>query len=288
MNIYGYFDESGTHKSSRAFSIGGFLGKADEWGAFQVEWEAALADFGLPFFHMTSFENRLKGYDWPEELRRERIGRLLGIIHRHVLGSFGIVFPLDQYDAIFSENEIPPGPNTEWLAPGIAAPGAPRPGDAPPREPDLRPGAIRRKSGGPYGAAATMLFTEVAKWVARLPGDPYVAYLMEDGALGKGQTAKMFQDNYADENQRRALRLLSLGFEDKKLVTPLQAADILAYELHKHLPRQLGQEQRPTRYTLTQLAKSRGSWITVDDEQLRLWHHVIGRGLYYSQGTWAE
>lgn len=288
MNIYGYFDESGTHKGSPAFSLGGFLGKADEWGAFQFEWEAALKDFGLPFFHMASFESRLKGYDWSEDVRRERINRLLEIIHRHVLGSFGIVFPLAEYDAVFPEDEIPPGPNVEWLAPGIAGPGAPRPGDAPPNEPDIRPGAIRRKSGGPYGLAATMLFRSVAEWVVGLPGDPCVAYVMEQGAVGAGQTLKFFQDNYADDNQRRSLRLLSLSFEDKRRFTPLQAADLLAYELHKHLPRQLGQEKRPTRYTLIELAKSPRSWGTVDAAELRKVHFVLGRGLHYSLGTWQK
>lgn len=288
MNLWGYFDESGTHKESRALSVAGFLGRADEWGAFQVEWEDALGDFGLPFFHMTSFENRRKGYDWPEDVRHERINRLLGIIRRHVLGSVGVVLPLADYDAIFREDEIPPGPNVEWIAPGIVGPCAPRPGDQPPNKPDMRPGAIRRKSGGPYGLAAVMLFQAVAEVAIQFADDPYVAYVMEQGAEGTGQVLKMFQDNYADLNSRRNLRLLSIAFKDKRRVTPLQAADLLAYELHKQLPRQLGDEERPPRYTLRELAKLNYKWNTVNADELRKWHHVLGRGLHYSTGTWQK
>lgn len=288
VNIYGYFDESGTHKGSAALSVAGFLGKADEWGAFQVEWEDALRDFGLEFFHMASFESRQKGYDWPEAVRRERINRLLGIIDRHVLYSVGVVLPLGDYEAIFPEDEAPAGPNPEWLAPGIVAPGAPRPGDPPPHSEGHRPGDIRRKSGGPYGLAATILFTAVAEQVKPLRGDPFVAYIFESGAEGFGQIAKFFQDNYKDVSTRRELRLLSLAFEDKRLVKPLQAADLLAYELYKHLPRHLGQDDRPARYTLKALARLPRKWNTVDADELRKWHYVIGRGLHYSQGTWHK
>lgn len=288
MNIYGYFDESGTHKGAAALSVAGFLGKADEWGAFTFEWEQALADFGLTFFHMASFESRIGEYDWPEDVRRERITRLLAIINRHVLGSAGIVLPIPDYDVIFAEDELPPGPNVEWLAPGIAAPGAPRPGDAPPNEPDMRRGAIRRKSGGPYGLAATCLFMDVAKLAKALPGDPHIAYTFESGAQGVGQVAKLFQDNYTDVNSRRDLRLLSLTFADKRDMAPLQAADLLAYELYKHLPRQLGQDKHPTRYTLKRLAEMPKLWGTLESEQLKTWHFVIGRGLHYGTGSWLK
>jgi hypothetical protein len=55
MNLYGYFDESGTHKGSTSFALAGFLGRADEWGVFAYRWQEALGGFGLPFFHMVDF-----------------------------------------------------------------------------------------------------------------------------------------------------------------------------------------------------------------------------------------
>jgi hypothetical protein len=286
MNIWAYFDESGTHKGSRALSVAGFLARADEWGAFTVEWEDALAEWGLPFFHMVDFENRRKGYDWPEEVRRARISRLLAIIDRHVLGSVGIGISLGDYDAVFPEGEVPEGPNIRELAPGIWAPGSQEPGE--PEPPTPRPGDLRRKSGGPYGLAATAAALDVTKLIKGLTGDPHVAYVFEAGAVGAGQILKIFQDILADESTRRETRVLSITFEDKRQFPQLQAADLLAYELHKHLPRQLGLEVRPTRYTLRELAKSPRRWGWLNADELRKWHWVLGRGLYYSEGTWRK
>ena len=289
VNLSGYFDESGTHKGSAALAVAGFVGKADDWGAFTYEWGEALAKWGIEYFHMAPFESRKREYkDWTNEQRQDRLNHLLGLIGKYAVASAGVVIPLADYDAIFPEDEIPPGPNVEWLAPGIAAPGAPRPGDALPHEPDYKPGAIRRKSGGPYGLAAAVLFRDIAEHVYRLSGDPYVAYTFESGAEGAGQMLKVFQDNYRDENARRDLRLDSIHFEDKRKFSPLQAADILAYELYKHLPRQLGTEKRPARYTLRELAKLPRSWGWLEANELRQWHYVLGRGLHYSTGTWHK
>jgi Protein of unknown function (DUF3800) len=289
VNLYGYFDESGTHKGSAALALAGFVGKADDWGAFSYEWGAALAEWGIDYFHMAPFESRLREYkDWTNEQRQDRLNHLLALIAKYTVASVGVVIPLADYDAIFTEDELPPPPNVEWLAPGIAGPGAPWPGDAPPHEPEPIPGAIRRKSGGPYGLAASVLFRDIAEHVYGLSDDPYVAYTFEAGAEGVGQVVKVFQDNYRDEDTRRDLRLDSIHFEDKRKFPPLQAADILAYELYKHLPRQLGTEQRPSRYTLRELAKRPRSWGWLEADELRKWHYVLGLGLHYSTGTWHK
>ncbi len=287
MNIYAYFDESGTHKGSPAFSVGGFLARADEWAAFTVAWEDALAEWGLPFFHMADFENRRPGYDWPDDVRRERISKLLGLIERHTLGSVGTVLPVAEYDVVFPKDEPPEEPNTQQFVPGIWTPWSQEPGEPEP-EVSLRPGDCRRKSGGPYGLAAIATMFQVAEIVRPLRGDPHVAYVFEQGAVGAGQIHKVFDDMYRHDGTRVSNRLLSIAFKDKAEFPPLQAADLLAYELSKHLPRQLGIETRPTRYTLKQLANERASWGWMNIEAMRTWHHVIGRGLYYSEGSWQK
>jgi hypothetical protein len=287
MEIWGYFDESGTNAGSTALSVGGFLGRADEWGAFTVEWEDALEEWGLPYFRMSLFENRIGDHDWPDDVRRERLTRLLEIIRRHVLISVGIVVPLTIYDAVFPKDEKPQGPNAQELAPGIWAPDSLEPGEPEPQV-SLQPGDIRRKSGGPYGLAAMAMADSVAELVQPLIGDPSVAYVFEQGAVGATQIFKVFQDVMADDNRRRDLRVLSITFEDKRDFPPLQAADLLAYELHKQLPRQLGTETRPTRYPLRELAKLRHSWGSLDAEGMRNWHDIIGIALSYGLGTWGR
>lgn len=288
MNLSGYFDASGTHKGAAALSVAGFLGPADEWGMFTYLWSKAMQEWGLDFFHMAPFESRQREYkDWTNKQRQDRLNYLLDLIAKHTVASSGITIPLSDYNAIFREDEIPPGPNREWLAPGVAAPGAQRPGDVH-HEPDYKPGAIRRKSGGPYGLAASVLFRDVADKVKQYPNDVFVNYTFEAGDEGAGQVVRIFQDNYRDDNTRRELRLDSIHLEDKRKFPALQAADILAYELAKHLPKQLGQDARQPRYPIKRLRELPHSWGTLDADELRKWHYVIGRGLHYSTGTWHK
>jgi Protein of unknown function (DUF3800) len=288
MNIYGYFDESGTHKGSRALSVGGFLGRADEWAVFGLGWEELLASFHIDYFHMADFESRHGAYkSWSEERRREFVRRALGLIGRHVIGSVGNVLPLSDYDEVFPIDEPPEPPNRQEFAPGILTPWSLDPGEPEPKV-DLRAGDIRRKSGGPYGLAVLATINDTAHMVRPLAGDPHVAYVFEKGAVGRGQADKVILGMLRDEQTRREFRMLSVAFEDKRDFPPLQVADLLAYELHKHLPRQLGLEKRPTRYTLHELAKPPRSWGWINEDQLAMWHYVIGRGLYYSKGPWRE
>lgn len=253
MIIDAYFDASGTHKGSKAVSVAGFLGRPDEWAVFGIEWQAALQEWGLDVFHMADFANRLGPYrHWSEDVRRDRLNRLLGIVNRHVLGSVGTVIPIAAYDAAFTDVKA------------------------------------RKQSGGAFSIAGVMCFDDVAELLRRqrLGGEAQVAYVYEIGDIGAGQFMKVFQDNERDPEQKRKYRLLSLRFENKRQFLPLQAADILAYELYKESPRALGIERRPARYPLTFLGAKPHVWGRVDEPHLREWAQVIGLGLEHSTGTW--
>jgi hypothetical protein len=64
-------------------------------------------------------------------------------------------------------------------------------------------------------------------------------------------------------------RIIALSFEDKRLFLPLQAADILAYELFKRFRVQQGLDDRPIRYPLKQLVTPLQQWHYPDDDELR-------------------
>jgi hypothetical protein len=42
-----YFDESGTHDSSAAVGVSGYVASDQQWSNFDKEWKAILADEGL-------------------------------------------------------------------------------------------------------------------------------------------------------------------------------------------------------------------------------------------------
>ena len=48
-----YFDESGTHRNSPIMCVAGYLIESDQCRRFQVEWDAVLSKYRIPYFHMS-------------------------------------------------------------------------------------------------------------------------------------------------------------------------------------------------------------------------------------------
>jgi hypothetical protein len=238
--LNGYFDESGTHDASRTISVAGYLSTPDRWCNFDKAWKAALDDFDLDFFHMTDFVARKGDYEnWSDEVRGERIARLIKIINDHAMASVGFALPLRDYYSTFSKS-------------------------------------AKRYSGGAYGLAAISCFMDAALAIQPPILDAKIAYIFESGVKGKGQVMKVFDKAYEDANLRKKRYMLSLGYKDKRDFRPLQAADILAYELYRHLPIQLGEIDAPTRQSLMALRNCPiNYWKTFGAAQMRDFSIVI-------------
>lgn len=240
MNLTAYIDESGTHDASEVIAVAGFLSDTSKWVNFSVQWESALDDFGLSGgFHMADFANRVPPYDvWTEEERRQRLSRLLNIIKNNALVSFGVSFQKKAFDLLFSD----------------------------------RAKAI---CGGPYGLAAMNCYMDVGRKLHDLNWDGRVAYVLESGAKGAGQMSRVFLSNLNRPEQSEGLHLLSLRFERKREFLPLQAADILAYELYKQLPKTLKLDSRAPRYPLKFLAEIPHSWGFLDGYELQKFSSIL-------------
>ncbi len=231
-----YADESGTHADSQAITLAGYISTPDRWERFEAEWRAALADFGVGMFHMTDFENRVGEFsDWPEALRRERLSRLVKVIDDHALASFSVAFLRSDYEAVVTPE-------------------------------------AHAYVGGPYGMAAVMAMIALGRQMNLIGLYGSLAYVFESGSSGLGQVLKVFTDNMNDPKRRDELHLASISFQDKRWFIPLQAADILAYESYKHLPRQLGVEtwERGTRHSLRMLTGVPYDWGYANQEQIRM------------------
>ncbi len=233
-----YLDESGTHNGSDTVVVGGFISTADRWLKFEAEWRRALDDFGIDMFRMSKFANRADVFrDWPEPLRQARLQRLINIIRDHVGGSVGVAIPVTKFNLMLSDK-------------------------------------AKKYCGGAYGLAAIFLFIDVGNTIHEIHKEARAAYVMEAGALGASEVLRVFQQNMRDPEQRERLRLLSLRFEDKRKYLPLQAADILAYELYKHLPKQPITDNL-SRYPLRQLAELPRRWHVPHDESLVFTNKIL-------------
>jgi uncharacterized protein DUF3800 len=199
MNYTVYLDESGTHAGSKAVVVAGYMAVADAWIEFEPEWRSCLDEYGIGSFHMTDFANRTAPFNGWSEEARTNCYERLTSI-------------ISKY---------------AWGGYCIVIPM-----DRYKRA--VTPGA-RRILGGPYGLAAMRCFFEVADSLGEVDPAAVVAYVMDGGVKGRGQLLKAYDLNKSQSEWR----ILSLRFEDHRRFAPLQAADILAYEIYREYTRQV-------------------------------------------------
>ncbi len=223
-----YFDESGTHASAPVVAVAGFISTVERWRNLEREWSTVLRMYKLEYFHMTDFENRWGPYrDWDKGKRETIIKRLLGIIKQYALSGFSAAVVRGDYERLREEH---PG---RWVT--------------------------------PYGVCAAWCLRDVADWLESSNRDEYAGYVFERGFRGAGHMAEAF--GRASDEVRRAYRFDALSFADKRAVIPLQAADILAYEVCKQVLRRTGADGRPTRKSAVRLGSSiplRGKYFTYE------------------------
>lgn len=241
MNFTVYLDESGTHIGSQAVVVAGYIATADEWISFDSEWRTALTEFKIPFFHMSEFANRASSYrDWTKKEREQRFDRLVNIINAHVLGSVAVTIPRLEFASALG-------------------------------------GDSKKVPSGPYGLAATQLLASAPKLLPS-GADHWINYVFDIGSPGIGEIQQRFK-RFMKTRQRIAQRLHVSGitFGDKDNFIPLQAADILAYELYRYAPQFLGTNTRPPRlHNLEMLAVKPCIWENLDHSEMIKLRRIVG------------
>src|SRR5215831_12052752 len=104
--VWVYYDESGEYSRFQEpgtlmnMSVGGCIAPLEAWKSFEAEWKQALNDEGLPFFHMTDFENWKPPFNFElqdgsrDKNKHNRIlDRLLEIMLNHIEWFVGLAAP---------------------------------------------------------------------------------------------------------------------------------------------------------------------------------------------------
>ena len=236
-----YLDESGTHPESGAAVVAGFVSNVTQWEAFSEKWQQVLTKFGVDFMHMTDLENRRRQFTgWSVATKEEFLGQLLPIIHEHTFWSMGIIVLKNSFDTLISE-------------------------------------PVKRICGNQYGLAALACWRHLGRIVKDVDG--WLDCRMESGAKGAGALQLIHAEDSKFPSWHNEHRVLGLSFNDKRIFLPLQAADILAYELYKDVPRQFGNSGRKVRYPLENLGQKKHAWHYIQDKHLRELDEDITRQL---------
>lgn len=192
-----YFDASGTHNDSPIIVVAGYVAEVTRWRTFQSKWADILKKENLSFFHMTDFESGHGPYKgWPTGRRTHLIKKLCRCIKGKTL--FSVSRAIIKKDYRVSKEKV------DVLKPYSA-----------------------------FTFSAVQCMRDITKWAdANNRHDP-IAYTFESGDGYDGELDAIRNEITGDENNRRRYRFCSLNTADKRRLSPLQAADILGYEIYK-------------------------------------------------------
>jgi hypothetical protein len=214
--LHAYLDDSGTHDSSPVCVVAGYFGSERHWTRFDSKWRAVLDSFAIEEFHANKFWAFVDGANvtefkgWDEDKCQRLITSLLKIIAESSrLYPVGCMVDMNEWKALTKDErafltgaaydsngriKTPGAPNKTFFLPFLTAIAA----------------ALQY-----CNADKLMHFT----FDANKRFAPY--------ALDYFGAIKALQiDNYG--------RMGDISFVDSKKACPVQAADLLAYEVYKH------------------------------------------------------
>jgi hypothetical protein len=214
-----YFDESYSHKTKTdptrplIYTVAGWISTVERWRKLRKEWMKALRQAQIPDFHMKDYEWRQGVYaDWVEGKRIKVLRRLHWLIKEHVLAGVSVSVNITAF------NEI------------------------------MTPAAKKDYGKTPYGFDARLCLRQTGFWADRNKINEPIHYVFAHQTKQGGELNWIFDSCLKNPETRDWFRLNSIwskGFANQE--PALQAADIIAYEINKHVVNYVALNQRPTR-----------------------------------------
>lgn len=201
-----YMDETGHSKDVRQKFVGiaGLIAAVPSWETFERKWKATLEEFKLPYFPMKEFAHSEQTFrDWKgkETKRRKLFGKLM--MHMETAPSlpFGAIVPMQDFRSFTNEQQ----------------------------------GYLR----DPYYLCFQSLVAACSSILEgrKVPDGEKIALIFSDQGEFRRRARQIYK-NVEDANYY-VRRSLPPVFRDMREVVPLQAADVIAYEMHKEFERRL-------------------------------------------------
>jgi hypothetical protein len=181
------------------FVLAGFIASAEEWEKLKVEWQATLdKPPRLAYVKMQeahALVGEFKG--WNETARDKRLAEFVATIKRHVLAGVSLVVRHDDFRSVFRHRIAKPLDNPYWLV-------------------------------------YYLLITHVFEWELKNGLTEKIDFIFDEQLHQSEQVKASYEIFYqqAPENIRGRFGKPPEHRDDKKTL-PLQAADILAWHIHR-------------------------------------------------------
>jgi hypothetical protein len=215
-----YMDETGhaADDSQKFCGMAGFLAPAYKWEKFESNWNTVLKEFHIPYFHMKEYAHSkgvFKGWEKDEAKRKDLFNKLLNKIAAIRPVPMGSITSLEGFRSLSQEDQL------AWHDPYLR--GLLDCTSAPGFLLDDQPPQVK----------FAVVFSHQAEFAHRAK---HVYQLIEE--------ASPFGH-----------RMMYPDFKDMRDLVPLQAADIIAYELHREFERRLHSPKKPPRYGYKRIAE---------------------------------
>ena len=231
--ITAYFDESGHSASSKVVVMAGAIGPPSAWRHVRERWSAILARYGVRVFRMSDFENRFGEFrGWENERRYSLLAELLSALEETWLIPVGTAVVVEDFR-------------------NLAA-------------------ATRKGLIDPWYLCLQTCLIDVTQSALILTRDELwdrqrvAVFLEQQSEFWKAPL--LFAEML--ERESFAEKIFLLGYATKRACVKLHLADLIAYELRKHVENCFFDPNRPTRWPMKQLLR-RPFWVNVFDEQGR-------------------
>jgi hypothetical protein len=230
--ITGYFDDSGTDRGNQVAVVGGYLANTHQWNQFIPRWQELLKEYDVKQMHRADLENWQDEFTmergWTPTRRAEFVRKAQKIIKRYTYIPVGSAVIKKDYE-------------------------------------ELLPSAIKEFYGGMYGWCAHDCVIAVSRWCDRAQYHEPIDWVFERGTAGSREIELFFQ--LCSENTSFT-RIAPNGWSFKgKDVIPLQAADLVAYEMFKQVQNQIVEQgKRDIRLSAQDL------WLKDDRTFMKYWN----------------
>ncbi len=223
-----YGDASGSEDRDRATVVACFMHSVQGWIEWDIEWQELLKAYDVPYLHMREFAHSVGPFaKWKgdERIRRAFLGNALDIIVRSGAMNFATVVD----SAAFTQFEARHG--------------------------------VRHTLLSSYLFAARVCFSSITGWCRENRVNAPVEYVFEQGDPNQNMLRTIAKVDHLPEPIFRP----KIDDDPQRTVRPLQAADLLAYEIVKGY-RDVG--KRPLREPLKRLERTTHDWGIYDESNI--------------------